>query len=141
MKRDVEVLSASVDSVFVHKLWNENEISKMIGKSVGFPMLSDQSGELGRAYGVRDEEAGINLRGRFIIDPDGIVQAYEVLTAPVGRNVNEALRQIDAFQMVRATKGKEVAPSGWRPGKTTLKPTPELSGNVWKAWKVEEAFE
>ena len=137
----VEVLSMSVDSPFVHKIWNENELSKMIGKDIPYPMLSDGGGKIGKMYGVYDEDGGVDTRGRFIIDPDGIVQAFEVLTPPVGRNVSEALRQIKAFQLVRETKGGEVTPSGWKPGKTTLKPGPELVGNVWKKWKVKEAFE
>jgi len=100
-------------------------------------MLADTTGKLGTLYGVYDEAAGVNIRGRFIIDPDGIIQAMEVLTPTVGRNVNELIRQIKAFQHVRATG--EVTPSGWQPGKPTLKPGPDLVGNVWKEWKVENA--
>lgn len=138
---DVQVLSISVDSVFVHKIWNEHELSKMIGKDIPFPMLSDQDGSIGKMYGVYDEDSGVETRGRFIIDPDGIVQGFEVLTPPVGRNVEETIRQIKAFQLVRATNGAEVTPFGWKPGKTTLKPGPDLVGNVWKVWKVDEAFD
>lgn len=137
----MEVLSCSVDSVFVHKIWNDNELSKMTGANIPFPMLSDQDGSLGKKYGIYDEVGGVETRGRFIIDPDGVVQAFEVLTPPVGRNVSEAIRQIDAYQHVRKTGGAEVTPSGWRPGKSVLKPGPDLVGNVWKAWKVEEAFQ
>lgn len=131
----------SVDSQFVHKVWNDNELSKMIGKDIPFPMLSDGGGHIGTMYGIYDEDAGVNTRGRFLIDPDGIIQGFEVLSPPVGRNVSETLRQVQAFQHVRNTKGAEVCPSGWKPGKTTLKPGPELVGNVWKMWKVSEAFE
>ena len=137
----VEVLSVSVDSVFVHKIWNTHELSKMVDKDIPFPMLSDQSGDIGRMYGIYDEDAGVETRGRFIIDPDGIVQGFEVLTPPVGRNVSESIRQIKAFQLVRETKGGEVTPSGWQPGKKTLKPGTHLVGNVWKEWTVKEAFE
>lgn len=136
----VEVLSVSVDSVFVHKIWNENELSKMADGGVGFPMLSDQGGKIGTLYGVYDDESGTETRGRFIIDPDGVVQAFEVLTSPVGRNVNEALRQFKAFQLVRESKGTEATPSGWTPGAKTLKPGPDLVGNVWKEWTVEENY-
>lgn len=138
---DVEVLSVSVDSTFVHKMWNDHELSKMIGKDIPFPMLADQNGNIGKLYGIYDEDSGTETRGRFIIDPDGIVQGFEVLTPPVGRNVSESIRQIKAFQLVRATKGAEVTPSGWKPGKKTLKPGTDLVGNVWKEWKVSEAFE
>ena len=136
-----QVLSCSVDSVFTHKVWNDNELSKMIGGNIPFPMLSDQNGEIGKLYGIYNEEAGTETRGRFIIDPDGIVQAFEVLTPPVGRNVSEGIRQLKAYQLVRATGGAEVTPSGWKPGKKTLKPRPELVGNVWKEWNVTEAFD
>ena len=75
------------------------------------------------------------MRGRFIIDPDGVIQAMEVLTPPVGRNLDETIRQIKAFQLVRASEGKEATPAGWHPGQPTLKPGPDLVGNVWKVWK------
>ena len=140
-KLGVQVLSVSVDSVFVHKIWNDNEISKMIGKDVPFPMLSDQDGSIGRLYGIYDEDAGVETRGRFIIDPDGIVQGFEVLTPPVGRNVNETIRQIKAFQLVRESKGTQATPAGWKPGKPVLTPGPDLVGKVWEVWKVENAFE
>lgn len=134
----VQVLSVSVDSQFVHKIWDENELSKMAKKNVPFPMLSDAAGKLGELFGVYDSEAGVDVRGRFIIDPDGIVQGMEVLTPPVGRNVAEALRQIKAYQLVREAGGKELTPSGWQPGGKTLKPGPDLVGKVWENWSVDE---
>jgi len=135
-----EVLSISVDSHFVHKMWQDNELSKMVEGGVPFPMLSDQTGKIGLVYGVHDETAGVEMRGRFIIDPEGVVQGIEILTPPVGRNVKELIRQIQAFQYVRSKKGEEATPTGWQPGKPTLKPGPELVGRVWKEWKVENAF-
>ena len=126
----------SVDSVFVHKMWDDHELSKMVNGGIPFPMLSDGGGKVGSAYGVYDEGAGVENRGRFIIDPNGIVQGFEVLPPPVGRNVAETIRQIQAYQLVRESKGTEATPSGWRPGKLTLKPGPELVGRVWEVWKV-----
>lgn len=126
----------SVDSIFVHKMWNDHEISKMVEGGVPFPMLSDGGGKVGAAYGIYDAEAGVENRGRFIIDPDGLIQAYEVLTPPVGRHVAETLRQIQAYQYVRASKGTEATPSGWKPGKPTLKPGPALVGKVWEVWQT-----
>jgi len=137
----VQVLSMSVDSHFVHKMWNDHELSKMVKGGVPFPMLSDGGGKVGAAYGVYDENAGVENRGRFLIDPDGVVVGYEVLTPPVGRNVAETLRQIQAFQLVRASKGTQATPSGWKPGKKVLTPGPDLVGKVWEVWKVSEAFE
>lgn len=128
----------SVDSRFVHKIWQEEELSKMVKKGIPFPMLTDAGGRIGRAYGVYDEDAGVNIRGRFLIDPDGIIQAMEVMTPSVGRNVSELIRQVKAFQ--HTMKTGEVMPSGWQPGKPTLKPGPDLAGKVWKVWKVEDAF-
>lgn len=77
-------------------------------------------------------------RGRFLIDPDGVIQAMEVLTPPVGRNVAELIRQVKAFQHVRATG--EATPFGWQPGGVALKPGPDLVGKVWQVWKPEMAF-
>lgn len=132
----------STDSMFVHKMWADHELSKMItSKRVPFPMLSDGGGNVGTAYGVYDEDAGVDVRGRFIIDPDGIVQGFEVLTPPVGRNVSETLRQLQAFQLVRESKGSKATPSGWKPGKNVLTPGPGLVGKVWEEWKVQEAFD
>lgn len=128
----------STDSRFSHKIWQEEELSKMVSGGVPFPMLSDAGGRIGRVYGVYDEAAGVDIRGRFLIDPDGIIQAMEVMTPAVGRNVSELIRQVQAFQHVRKTN--EVMPSGWTPGKPTLKPGPQLAGKVWKEWKPELAF-
>jgi len=130
----VEVLSCSVDSKFTHKIWQEVELSKMVDGGVPFPMLSDTGGRIGSLYGVYDEEGGVNVRGRFLIDPDGKIQAMEVLTPPVGRNFSELVRQVQAFQHVRKTG--EPTPAGWQPGKKTLKPGPELVGKVWETWKI-----
>ena len=132
------MLSVSTDSRFTHKIWNEVELSKMVEGGIPYPMLSDQGGRIGTVYGVYDEAAGVNIRGRFLIDPDGIIQAMEVLTPSVGRNVSELIRQVKAFQHVRATG--EATPSGWQPGKKTLQPGPDLVGKVWEVWKPEEAF-
>jgi len=125
----------STDSRFTHKIWNETELSKMVDGGIPFPMLSDQGGRIGTVYGVYNPDAGVNIRGRFIIDPDGIVQAMEVLTPEVGRNINETIRQVKAYQHVRETG--EVMPADWTPGKPTLKPGPDLVGKVWKVWKPE----
>ena len=125
----------STNSHFTHKIWNEVELSKMVEGGIPFPMLSDSGGRIGTVYGVYDEAAGVDIRGRFLIDPDGVIQAMEVLTPPVGRNPDELIRQIKAFQHVRATGGAEATPSGWMPGEATLKVGPDLVGKVWKVWK------
>jgi peroxiredoxin (alkyl hydroperoxide reductase subunit C) len=131
----------SIDSMFVHKMWDDDELKKMVNGGVPFPMLSDAGGKVGKAFGVFDEGAGVEARGRFIIDPDGVLQGFEVLTPPVGRNVNETIRQVQAFQLVRETGGAEATPSGWKPGKKTLKPGIDLVGKVWQEWKTDMAFD
>lgn len=134
----VEILSLSTDSRFTHKIWQEEELSKMVPGGVPYPMLSDAGGKIGTVYGVYDEDAGVDIRGRFIIDPDFVIRAMEVLTPEVGRNVSELIRQVKAFQHVRATG--EVTPSGWQPGRPTLTPGPALAGKVWKVWTTDKAF-
>ncbi len=137
-KLGVKVFACSVDSKFVHKIWDEEELSKMTGGPLPYPILSDMGGKIGRIYGIYDENAGVDIRGRFLIDPDGIIQSMEVLTPPVGRKVSEAVRQVQAYQHVRETKGAEVCPAGWEPGKPVLKVGPDLVGKVWKVWKPED---
>lgn len=131
----LQVLAISTNSHFVHKIWQETELSHMVEGGFPWPMVSDATGRIGRLYGVYDEEGGVDIRGRFIVDPDGVIQAMEVLTPTVGRNVGELIRQVKAYQHVRDTG--EVTPSGWQPGKPTLKPGIDLVGKVWTVWKVE----
>ena len=102
-------------------------------------MGADGSGKVATAFGVYLEDDGIAIRGRFLIDPDGVIQAQEVLTPPVGRNVNEFLRQVEAYQHVRATG--EVCPANWRKGKKTLPVNTEiekLTGRVGDYITLEE---
>ncbi len=129
------MLAISTNSQFVHKIWQEEELSKMVEGGFPWPMVADMTGSIGRAYGVYDEVGGVDIRGRFIIDPDGVIQAMEVLTPSVGRNFHELVRQVKAYQHSRETG--EVMPAGWQPGKPTLKPGPDLVGKVWKVWKVD----
>jgi len=133
----VEVISISVDSHFVHKMWNDHELTKMVDGGIPWHMGTDSAGNVGKVYGVYDEDAGVENRGRFIIDPDGIIQAIEILTPPVGRNMKETIRQIQAFQKVRESEGSEAMPAEWKPGKETLKPGPDMVGNIWKVWQPE----
>lgn len=129
----IHVIAVSTDSRFTHKIWQEQELVKMVDGGFPYPMLSDAGGRIGTVYGVYDEAAGVDIRGRFIIDPDGKILAMEVLTPEVGRNVEELIRQVKAFQHVRETG--EVTPAEWKPGGVTLTPGPELVGRVWEVWK------
>lgn len=96
-------------------------------KDVDFPMASDPSGAVSRAYGAWQPQSGLNRRARFIIDPDGIIQGVEVLAGPIGRNVDELIRQIKAMQAVRENSGM-AAPAGWKPGDALISTGKEQIG-------------
>ncbi|MAD46935.1 MAG: peroxiredoxin [Oceanospirillaceae bacterium] len=111
----VEILPVSVDSKFSHKRFVETEpVLAGLKLTIG----ADTTQEVSRDFGVLIEEEGVALRGRFLFNPDGICVAQEVQADSVGRNVNEFLRQVQAWQHSSATG--EVCPAGWRPGKKTL---------------------
>lgn len=134
LDKGVQVLSLSVDSPAVHKAWQEHELSKMIDGGLPYPMLTDKAGKIGKAYLVYDAEENIDLRGFFLIDPDGVLQVAEVLNESMGRDVDEILRLIRGAQYVYARKD-EALPACWKPGQETLKPGEELVGKVWQTWK------
>ena len=121
-----EVLSASTDTHFVHKAWHDE--SPTIGK-VRFPMLADPTGNLCRDYGVMIEDEGLALRGTFLIDPEGILKAYEVHDNSIGRSSEELIRKIQAAQFVRE-HGGEACPASWKPGSDTLTPGLDLVGKI-----------
>lgn len=108
-KLNAQVLGCSVDSVYSHKEWSEGALGKL-----GYPLLSDISHRISRDYGVLIEDKGISLRGAFIIDPDGKLRSYVVNDLSVGRNVDEVVRILQAFQT------GELCPVGWKPGEKTL---------------------
>jgi len=122
-KIGAEVIGASVDSHFTHLAWiktprKEGGLGKM-----NIPLVSDLTKDISRNYGVLLEDQGITLRGLFIIDPNGIVRQITINDLPVGRDVDETLRLVQAFQFV--DKNGEVCPAGWKPGKDTIIPNPK----------------
>jgi len=133
-----EVLALSVDSIDSHKSWQEKELSRMVRGGALFPMLSDPGGRIGALYGVYDSEKGFDQRGRFLIDPMGVIQSMEIGADPVGRDISEALRQLRALQHHQATG--DYLPCGWNPGKPTLSKEQGRSGEIWKEWKTRHAF-
>lgn len=122
----VEIFSVSTDTVFAHKAWKDS--SETI-KKIEFPMIADPSGEICKSYGTYVQSEGISLRGTFIIDPDGVLKAYELNDNSFGRSSKELLRKIGAAQFVRNNKGR-VCPANWKPGKDTLKPGLHLVGKI-----------
>jgi peroxiredoxin (alkyl hydroperoxide reductase subunit C) len=136
-----EVLAASVDSVTTHQDWQKRELSRLVEDGALYPMISDPEGKIGRLFGVYDTQTGLDLRSHFLIDPHGVIQAMEILAAPIGRNIPEILRQLRALQHHQATG--EFMPCGWEPGKPTLpkaEETPRMSGKIWEIWKPRNAF-
>ena len=135
-KLGVEILAVSVDSKFSHKRFVETEpLLKDLKLTIG----ADSNQEVSRAFGVLIEEEGVALRGRFLFNPDGLCVAQEVQADSVGRNVNEFLRQVEAWQY--ATETGEVCPAGWRPGKKTLPVRTEgeqMAGHVGDYITIEE---
>ncbi len=124
-----EVLSVSTDTKFTHKAWHDH--SPAI-KTLEYPMVADPSGEISRTFGVyidEGEDNGLALRGSFILDPDGVLQAYEVHANNVGRSADELLRKLEAAIFVRE-HGGEVCPANWKKGGKTLKPGIELVGKI-----------
>ena len=125
-KLDAEILSISTDTVFVHKAWHDNSATI---KKIKYPMLADPTGNICKAYGTYIAHEGLSLRGTFIIDPDGILKAYELHDNSIGRSTSELLRKIKAAQFVRL-HGDSVCPANWEPGKDILKPGLNLVGKI-----------
>ncbi|XP_051883180.1 thioredoxin-dependent peroxide reductase, mitochondrial [Pristis pectinata] len=129
-----EVIGVSVDSHFSHLAWiNTPKKSGGLGH-MNIPLLSDLTKQISRDYGVLLENAGIALRGLFIIDINGIIKHIGINDLPVGRSVEETLRLVKAFQFVE-THG-EVCPAEWTPNSPTIKPSPEASKEYFS--KVNE---
>jgi peroxiredoxin (alkyl hydroperoxide reductase subunit C) len=119
-KRKVEVVAVSIDSQFSHSAWRNTPVNKGGIGPVKFPMVADVNHEITRAYGV-EHPASIALRASFLIDKDGNVRHQVVNDLPLGRNVDEMLRVVDALQFHE--KHGEVCPAGWQKGEDGMKPT------------------
>ena len=119
-KRDVEVVCVSIDSQFSHFSWRNTPVEKGGIGSIGYPMVADVKHEITQAYGI-EHPAGIALRASFLIDKDGNVRHQVVNDLPLGRNVGEMLRVVDALQFHE--KHGEVCPAGWQKGEDGMKPT------------------
>ncbi|KAI7886782.1 thioredoxin-like protein [Lichtheimia hyalospora FSU 10163] len=124
-KRDTVVLAASVDSEFSHLAWINTPRKQGGLGEMNIPILSDKTKKVARDYGVLLEDAGVTLRGLFIIDPQGVVRQITINDLPVGRNVDEILRLVDGFKFTD-THG-EVCPANWHQGDMTIKPEVDKS--------------
>lgn len=117
---NAQVIAVSCDSEFSHLAWTNTGRKKGGLGSMNIPILADKTMEISRDYGVLIEEMGVSLRGLFLIDPKGVLRHSTINDLPVGRNVDETLRVLEAFKY--ADENGDVIPCGWTPGKPTMDP-------------------
>lgn len=123
---DVEVISVSTDTHFVHAAWHSN--SPRVGK-ITFPMLADPTHQISQAYGVLRDNEGVADRATFVIDPKGYIKLLEISDESVGRNAQELLRKIKALQFAEKNPGY-ACPAKWKEGDDTLKVGIDLVGKL-----------
>lgn len=121
-ERNCELIGISVDSQFTHLAWKNTEVNSGGIGNVQYPLVADISKEIARNYGVLFDNA-VALRGLFLIDTKGVIRHAVVNDLPLGRNVDEALRMLDALRFTE--KHGEVCPANWREGDDAMKPTRE----------------
>jgi len=119
-KINCEIIACSADSHFSHLAWVNTPRKEGGLGQMKIPLLADKSAKVCQDYGVYLEDAGIPLRGLFIIDDKQNLRQITINDLPVGRNVDEALRLVQAFQFTDVHG--EVCPAGWKPGADTIKP-------------------
>ena len=125
-ERNVEIVGVSIDSQFTHFAWRNTSIDDGGIGPVQYPMVADITHEITRAYGVENPD-GVALRASFLIDKEGVVQHQVVNNLPLGRNVDEMLRMVDALQF--SEEHGEVCPAGWNKGESGMTPTAEGVAN------------
>lgn len=121
-ERNVEVVGISIDSQYTHFAWRNTPVNEGGIGAVTFPIVADITHEITRAYGIEHPD-GVAMRASFLIDRDGIVQHQVVNNLPLGRNVDEMLRMVDALQFTE--EHGEVCPAGWQKGDVGMEPTAE----------------
>jgi peroxiredoxin (alkyl hydroperoxide reductase subunit C) len=119
-ERGVQVIGCSIDSQFTHVAWRNTPVEEGGIGAVTYPLVADVKHEICRAYDVEFEQAGVAYRGSFLIDKNGTVRHQVVNDLPLGRNVDEMLRMIDALQFTE--KYGEVCPAGWNKGDKGMVP-------------------
>lgn len=135
-KRDVQLLSCSIDSHFTHLAWQERPRNEGGLGNIQYPMVADLSKQIAQDYGVL-LEGGVSLRGLFLIDKEGIVRHQVINDLPLGRSVDEALRMVDALQYFE--KNGEVCPANWKQGELTIKPSPQESKDYFEKANLQTA--
>ena len=129
---NTEVLGVSVDSEFSHLAWIQTDRKAGGVGDLNYPLVSDIKKTLSAGYNVLDPEAGVALRGLFIIDKEGILQHATINNLSFGRSVDETFRVLQAIQYVQSHPD-EVCPAGWQPGDATMNPDPVKSKEFFAA--------
>ena len=122
-KRGVEVVGVSIDSEFTHNAWRNTPTENGGIGAVKYALAADVKHEIAKAYGIEHPEEGVALRGSFLIDKNGVVRHQVVNDLPLGRNIDEMLRMVDALQFHE--EHGEVCPAQWEKGKEGMKDSPE----------------
>lgn len=122
-ERRVEVIGISVDSQFAHYAWRNTPIPQGGIGPVGYTLAADINHHVCQSYGVEHPESGVALRAAFLIDRTGVIRSQVVNDLPLGRNIEELIRMVDALQYHE--KHGEVCPAGWQKGQSGMRPSPE----------------
>ncbi|MFS7915357.1 putative thioredoxin-dependent peroxiredoxin [Helianthus anomalus] len=131
-KINTEILGVSVDSVFSHLAWVQTDRKSGGLGDLNYPLVSDVTKSISKAFNVLIEDQGIALRGLFIIDKEGVIQHSTINNLAIGRSVDETLRTLQALQFVQENPD-EVCPAGWKPGEKSMKPDPKGSKEYFAA--------
>ena len=126
-KRNVEVIGVSIDSHFTHNAWRNTPVEKGGIGPVRYTLAADMTHQIAKDYGVETPDGAVAFRGSFLIDKEGMVRHQVVNDLPLGRNIDEMLRMVDALQFHE--EHGEVCPAGWQEGSAGMKDTPDGVAN------------
>lgn len=122
-KRNVEVIGVSIDSHFTHNAWRNTPVNEGGIGPVGYPLVADMTHAICKAYDVETPDGAVAFRGSFLIDLSGTVRHQVVNDLPLGRNIDEMIRMVDALQFTE--EHGEVCPAGWHEGEKGMKASPD----------------
>lgn len=121
-EKGVEVIGVSIDSHFTHNAWRNTPVEKGGIGQVQYTLAADMRHDIAKAYDV-ESEGGVAFRGAFLIDKNGVVRSQIINDLPLGRNMDELIRLVDALQFHE--EHGEVCPAGWKKGEKGMNASPE----------------
>lgn len=127
-KLKAELVAVSTDTVYTHRAWLETE---QLLKGFKFQMAADHNAKVSKMLGIYDEEKGLAQRAAFIIDPEGILRAVDIVADAIGRSAGELIRKLKALDFVRKNPGR-VCPASWDEGDQTIAPSIKKAGKVYR---------